>query len=186
VSATATPVIVAMAPGRPDAEALEQLFSELFRASCATVLEGGADEPEYLPARGPGQLARIRYRHDYVASALHEVAHWCIAGARRRRLPDYGYWYAPEGRDAAGQRAFEAVEVRPQALEALFAEAAGLPFVVSLDNPGRTDVDPAAFTVAVAAERLRLRRDGLPPRAALFRQALSLRFGLATASASGP
>jgi elongation factor P hydroxylase len=165
------------------ARELERLFADTFLASHRTVLEGGADEPLYLP---PAQdaPARIRYRLDYFASALHEVAHWCIAGARRRRLVDYGYWYAPEGRDAAGQRAFEAVEVRPQALESLFAEAAGVPFVPSLDNPGREDVDPAPFAAAVAREAARLRRDGLPPRAARFRAALARRFGTRTDAAA--
>lgn len=162
---------------------LECLFAELFLASHDTVLEGGAEEPLYLPAGADGP-ARIRYRSDYFASALHEVAHWCIAGARRRGLVDYGYWYAPEGRDATGQRAFEAVEVRPQALEALFAEAAGVPFVPSLDNPGREDADPAPFAAAVAREAARLRRDGLPPRAARFRAALARRYGTRTDAAA--
>jgi hypothetical protein len=162
---------------------LECLFAELFLASHDTVLEGGAEEPLYLPP-GPDGPARIRYRLDYVASALHEVAHWCIAGARRRGLVDYGYWYAPEGRDAVGQRAFEAVELRPQALESLFSEAAGTPFVPSLDNPGREDVDPAPFAAAVAREAARLQRAGLPLRAARFHAALARRFGSRSGAAA--
>ena len=50
-------------------------------------------------------------------SALHEVAHWCIASAGRRRCRDYGYWYIPPPRDATAQTEFFAVEARVQALE---------------------------------------------------------------------
>lgn len=65
---------------------------------------------------------------------MHEISHWCIAGAQRRILPDLGYWYAPDGRTAEQQRLFEQVEVKPQALEWLFAQACLRPFRVSLDN----------------------------------------------------
>ena len=76
---------------------LDRLFRATFFHSYATVLEGGADEPVYRP----GNPHRICYTRDYFRSALHEIAHWCVAGPRRRRLDDYGYWYAPDGRDAA-------------------------------------------------------------------------------------
>ena len=112
------------------AQDLEALFAQTFAAQYNTVLCGGAEEPLYQP----GAPHRIVYTRDYFRSALHEVAHWCVAGEKRRQLPDYGYWYAPDGRDAAQQRAFEQVEVRPQALELLFCEACGHPFSVSLDN----------------------------------------------------
>ena len=151
---------------------VERVFAALFAEAHRTVLRGGGDEPFYRPAT-PTAPALILYRYDYVASALHEVAHWCVAGGRRRRLEDYGYWYAEAGRDDAGQAAFERVEARPQALEALFAEAAGLPFRVSLDNPGRGELDPRPFEARVAAERRRLLAEGLPPRARRFRDALA-------------
>lgn len=156
----------------PCAADLERLFARLFLERHRTLLVGGADEPLYLPARGAAP-AEIRYREDFVASALHEVAHWCIAGAARRAETDYGYWYAPDGRDADAQQAFERVEVRPQAIESILARSCGLPFRVSLDNPGRDELDPAPFEARVAAEAERLERAGLPPRAARFREALA-------------
>lgn len=154
-----------------DAACIEVCFDSLFLADEHTMLRGGAEEPIYVPA-GAGRPARILYREDFLASALHEIAHWCVAGAARRRLPDYGYWYAAAGRDGDAQRAFEAVEVRPQAIEGLFALALGVPFRVSLDNPGRPDCDPERFAAAVHGEMARLQRHGLPPRAERFRAAL--------------
>ncbi|GAM69307.1 transporting ATPase [Vibrio sp. JCM 19236] len=26
---------------------------------------------------------------------MHEIAHWCVAGPKRRLLEDFGYWYEP-------------------------------------------------------------------------------------------
>jgi elongation factor P hydroxylase len=139
-------------------------------------LQGGASEPLYLPASA-GRDAIIFYRADYAASALHEVAHWCIAGAERRRREDYGYWYIPDGRDAAQQRAFQQAEQQPQALEWHFARAAGVPFRISLDNLAASTDDGPAFAAAVAAQAQRLCQTGLPPRAESFRRALASRFG---------
>ena len=115
------------------ANTLEQVFRDCFYATHRTRLVGGAAEPLYLPAQ-EGRDAMIFYREDYPASALHEVAHWCIAGPARRELEDYGYWYAPDGRSAEQQRAFERVEVRPQAVEWHLALASGVAFTVSADN----------------------------------------------------
>lgn len=155
---------------------VEEVFAATFAASHGTLLRGGAREPLYRPGEGAAP-ALILYRHDYLASALHETAHWCIAGRRRRGLVDYGYWYAEEGRDDAAQAAFEAVEARPQAIEWCFAEAIGAPFRVSLDNPGRGELDPAPFEARVRAERRRFDQAGLPPRAERFRQALRAAVG---------
>ena len=99
-------------------------------------------------------------------------AHWCVAGPRRRRLDDYGYWYAPDGRDAAAQAEFLRVEVRPQALEALFCAACNHPFRVSLDNLDGDPGDEARFAADVQALAERLHRDGPPPRARLWLDAL--------------
>jgi elongation factor P hydroxylase len=85
---------------------------------------------------------------------------------------DYGYWYAPEGRDAAQQAAFFRVEAAPQALESIFCEALGVPFSPSVDNPGQPLPDLAPFLEALAAQRARWEQGGLPPRAARFRDAL--------------
>lgn len=98
-----------------------------------TVLAHSPDEPEYLPANDQ-QPAQILFAHGFFASALHEISHWCIAGAERRRLPDLGYWYAPDGRNREQQQLFEQVEVKPQALEWLLTVACDRKFRVSLDN----------------------------------------------------
>ncbi|MCH8543126.1 MAG: elongation factor P hydroxylase [Alcanivorax sp.] len=147
-----------LAGPRHRAEDLELLFAQTFAERYQTVLCGGAEEPLYQP----GSPHRIVYTRDYFRSALHEVAHWCVAGAARRQQVDYGYWYAPDGRDAVQQRAFEQAEVKPQALELLFCEACGHPFTVSLDNlngnlDGLSDDDAQgggseAFARAVTAQ----------------------------------
>ena len=77
------------------------------------------------------------------------MAHWCVAGAERRLLPDFGYWYAPDGRSAEQQRTFEQVEVKPQALELIFCLAAGHRFDVSTDNLSGEATDPAPFRARV-------------------------------------
>lgn len=163
-----------------DARALEAVFNDCFLASEGTRLVGGAAEPLYRPAQQPGGIHLLFYREDFFASALHEIAHWCIAGPARRRRPDFGYWYAPEGRDSAQQRAFEAVEVKPQAMEWLFSLACGYRFQVSVDNldpeTGRLP-DTGAFRQAVVTEARRRRDSGLPPRAARFFAALAQHFG---------
>jgi elongation factor P hydroxylase len=158
------------------AVALEEVFHDCFLDDYNTRLQGGAGEPLYRPAAADS-AAVIYYRHDYSASLLHEVAHWCIAGPARRTLEDYGYWYSPDGRDTRQQRAFESVEVRPQALEWHFALACGQPFRVSQDN---LSLQPAAgerFRCAVLDQARRFCAEALPPRALQFRSALAQRFG---------
>jgi elongation factor P hydroxylase len=108
-------------------------FNAAFYHAHTTQMRGGASEPLYLPA-ADGEPARLCYREDYAASALHEAAHWCIAGKRRRALVDFGYDYAPPPRSEAAQRHFFAQELRTQALESLFAKAAGVEFQPSADN----------------------------------------------------
>ena len=154
----------------PCSRDVERAFEATFLDRHRTRLVGGAPEPLYLPSTS-AQPAEIRYRADFVSSALHEVAHWCIAGAARRRRIDYGYWYTEEGRDPQTQAAFEEVEVRPQALECLFSGALGVPFRVSIDNPG-SELDPGPFMAAIEAQRRRYERHGLPPRAERFHAAL--------------
>lgn len=148
------------------AETLVAIFDDLFEESVTTVLRGGADEPFYEP----GSPAMVWFRYHYPRSALHEISHWCLAGESRRRLPDYGYWYAPEGRNRAQQAAFFAVEVKPQAIESLFCKALGMPFDVSIDN---LDSPPAskevvAFRRRVVAQSAQFRSRGLPHRAQQF------------------
>ncbi len=144
-----------------------------------TRLLGGAPEPVYLPTSMPGECHRLHYRDDYFASALHEVAHWCIAGPGRRRVFVFGYWYVPDGRSAAQQRAFEQVEFRPQAMEWHFARACGYPFRVSLDN---LECDGAvgasgSFKRRVWRQARHWDRVGLPRRAHRFALALCREFG---------
>lgn len=107
----------------------------------ATVLLGGAAEPVYLPATAD-RPAVIRYTLDFAASALHEIAHWCLADAAARRRVDYGLGYEPPPRAAAAQARFYAAEVPVQALELLLCRACGVPFNFSADNPG-ADSGPA-------------------------------------------
>ncbi|WOE31368.1 MULTISPECIES: elongation factor P hydroxylase [unclassified Acinetobacter] len=97
------------------------------------LLVRGDFEPEYFPAT-PETPARIQFAHGFFNSALHEISHWTIAGPKRRLQADLGYWYAPDGRTEAQQALFEQVEIKPQAIEWLFAQAFGRKFRVSLDN----------------------------------------------------
>ena len=108
------------------------LFNTLF-ADQEVILVRGTGEPEYFPAKD-NQPARIEFAHGFFQSALHEFSHFFIAGEQRRQLSDFGYWYAPDGRTAAQQQAFERVEIKPQALECLFSLACGRDFQVSQDN----------------------------------------------------
>ncbi|MFM7274442.1 MAG: elongation factor P hydroxylase [Gammaproteobacteria bacterium] len=169
----------------PSAASVCALFDALFLPTENTRLLAGGEEPLYLPAGTAGAPARIVFRHDYVASALHEVAHWCIAGAARRALPDYGYWYAPDGRGPAEQRAFEALEAKPQALEWIFSIACGLPFRPSIDNLDGAALDARGFGARIAREAAHFSRAGLPARAARFRDALAGRFGGGCMPAAG-
>jgi len=163
---------------------LIRLFDDLFAERYHVHLRGGADEPLYEPALG-NRPAVIHFRADYFASALHEVAHWCTAGADRRSRLDYGYWYAPDGRDTVMQAAFEQAEVGPQTLEWLFAEACGYPFRPSLDNLAGGSDSAVRFEAALARERERRERQGLPPRAAAFRSTLAAVYAAAGYAAAG-
>lgn len=160
----------------PSAAALCALFDAVFLPTENTCLLGGGEEPVYLPAEPSGMPARIVFRHDYVSSALHEIAHWCIAGPARRTLVDYGYWYAPDGRGPAEQQAFEELEARPQAIEWILSLACALPFRPSIDNLDGAPVDAQGFAARIALEAEYFCRAGLPPRAARFRDALAERF----------
>jgi elongation factor P hydroxylase len=156
-----------------EATDLERIFGDCFFERTHTILVGGGEEPLYLPSSEPAhQPHRIVYREDYLASALHEVAHWCLAGAKRRRLEDYGYWYAPDGRDTDTQAAFERVEARPQALEWIFSDACGFEFNLSADNLDAGVGPSAGFAEAVAREKRRFLTQGLPSRAECYRVAL--------------
>lgn len=157
-----------------DYQDLQRLFARCFAERYQTQLVAGDDEPYYQPQQECGGApAQIVFAHGFYASALHEVAHWCIAGEARRKLFDYGYWYEGDGRNQQQQQAFEQVERKPQAIEWLFSMAAGFPFQVSVDNLGGIEVDRAAFTAAVWQQVLHYVAEGLPTRAEVFARALA-------------
>lgn len=154
------------------------LFDDLFREKYRTILVRGGEEPEYLPANTEHGLAQIVFAHGYYASALHEISHWCIAGEYRRTLHDYGYWYCPDGRTPEQQRAFEQVEIKPQALEWLFSIAAGTRFHISVDNlSGNGAADEQQFRDNVRAQAWRYLTEGLPTRAGMLLDALKAHYG---------
>ena len=150
---------------------LISLFHSCFKEDFHTCLEAGFDEPYYCFDQQTGH-ARICFRENFASSALHEVAHWCIAGAKRRTQNDYGYWYKPDGRSANEQREFEQVEIKPQALEWIFSVAAGIEFNLSADNLNGDKVNHSGFAQAVVQQAKRYLMLGLPARANIFYKAL--------------
>jgi len=155
----------------PSAEEIAGRFNRLFARSHRVHLVGGGAEPVYLPA-STDSFGLIRYTCDYPNSALHEVAHWCIAGARRRQLVDYGYWYQPPPRTLQQQRAFLRVEARVQALESIFADACNSVFNVSIDDVDNLSGFEDLLAHRVCLERRRWCSAGIPPRAEAFRRVL--------------
>lgn len=145
---------------------LNKVFESLFWRKYRTKLEGGNSEPFYQAASSSTLPHNVIYfSHDYFSSALHEIAHWCVAGAQRRCLDDYGYWYAPDGRSPEQQSDFERVEVVPQAMERIFARAAGEKFRVSADNLDGGVGASETFIINIHEQTLRFCRQGLPERA---------------------
>lgn len=157
-----------------------RVFNSTFADSHQTHLVSGSSEPLYAPASNRAPYHRIIFAHGFYRSALHEVAHWCVAGKVRRHITDYGYWYKPDGRNALEQRAFEKVEVKPQALEWLFSLSCGHKFEVSCDNLAGSkgaDLDGIDFTHAVAAQLASYIKYGAPTRVASFAKALQTFYG---------
>lgn len=111
-----------------------------------TTLVRGQHEPEYF-APTDTDPAKIVFAYGFFASSLHEISHWCVAGKRRRQQNDFGYWYAPDGRSAEQQQAFEQVEIVPQAIECLLTLMCARRFRVSQDNLF-ADFDTSASTFA--------------------------------------
>ncbi|MDW6093490.1 elongation factor P hydroxylase [Vibrio rhizosphaerae] len=148
---------------------LINIFNRTFAERYQTRLVSGDDEPIYLPADHSVPYHRIIFAHGFYASALHEIAHWCVAGPARRLLEDFGYWYEPDGRTEAVQAAFEQVEIRPQAYEWIFSVSAGFPFSVSCDNlNGDFEPDRLQFMAKVHREVLQILEQGLPERVSLL------------------
>ena len=149
-------------------------FVELFNrefSDCNTRLQAGAIEPFYQ-APVEHKPAIIFSTQDYFSSALHECAHWCIAGEKRRQMDDYGYWYAADGRTPKQQQEFFRVEQKPQALEWAFALASNLPFRLSQDNLNNPSGDAKAFREQVFSALKDYFEHGFPPRATRMIQML--------------
>ena len=159
---------------------ISAIFADEFEAKYSTILVGGGSEPLYLPKTSDNLPAKIIYRADYLSSALHEIAHWCIAGKKRLNMQDYGYWYAPDGRSAEQQELFEQSEVKPQALEWMFSVACGQVFRLSTDNLSCSveSSSSGSFSVAVADQAQQWCANGqLPSRGLQFFNVLCKNFG---------
>jgi len=150
------------------------LFDNCFFTKYNTRLVKGNSEPIYLPQDENRPHNELHFAHGFFSSALHETAHWLIAGAERRKLVDFGYWYAPDGRSAEQQKIFQNVEIKPQAIEWILSQAAGYKFQISLDNLDGPEVDTSDFKTNVYNQVKAYCEHGLPIRAELIRQALCL------------
>lgn len=149
------------------------IFEQTFFSEFNTKLICGKDEPLYLPKDNDVDFHRIVFARGYYASALHEIAHWCVAGPERRKKEDFGYWYKPDGRTEIEQKLFEQVEVRPQAYEWIFSISAGFSFNVSCDNlNGDFEPDRRLFIESVYQEVATILQLGLPPRVLKLSEAL--------------
>lgn len=151
---------------------LINLFNYCFAVEYNTQLIKGDDEPIYLPANEVRTYNALYFANGFFSSALHESAHWLIAGEQRRKLEDFGYWYAPDGRTANEQSLFQQVEVKPQALEWILSKAARHKFRVSIDNLNGEHMDANPFKQAIYQQVLQYCQLGLPKRAERFRKAL--------------
>lgn len=157
-----------------DANDLIRIFNTCFKTSHQTQLILGDGEPLYLPKNTNLPYHTIYFAHGFFRSALHECAHWFLAGEKRRLLEDYGYWYIPDGRNNEEQNKFLEVEVKPQALEWIFCVTAGYPFRPSFDNLNGATTAAASFMEKMLFEITNWCQKGLPPRARKFQEALSV------------
>jgi elongation factor P hydroxylase len=148
------------------------IFNRCFSISYNTRLVKGGEEPIYLPANDERPYHAIFFAHGFYSSALHECAHWLIAGHARRQQEDFGYWYEPDGRTAAQQTLFQTVEIKPQALEWILSVATGYRFRVSSDNLNGDSADVNNFKKAIYQQVIQYCTQGLTPRAELLRNAL--------------
>lgn len=156
------------------------LFNKLFLTTHSTQLIGGAQEPLYIPSSAKNKPHQLFFRENFLSSALHEIAHWCIAGASRRLQQDFGYWYQPDGRTVDQQQQFESVEIKPQALEWIFSNACCQKFIPSADNLNASptqQMDDKGFKIALINQATQwCETNQLPPRGKLFIEALSKKF----------
>lgn len=151
---------------------LIKIFNDCFFEKYNTQLVKGLDEPLYLPEDEDRPHNEIHFAHGYFSSALHESSHWLIAGVKRRKLVDFGYWYAPDGRSAEQQELFQSVEIKPQAIEWILSQAAGYHFRLSIDNLNGQESDTHVFKNNVYQQVKTYCEQNLSTRAESFRQAL--------------
>jgi elongation factor P hydroxylase len=158
-------------------EDLIDIFNGCFLKTHNTRLVKGLDEPLYLPQDETRPCHEIHFARGFFASALHEVAHWLIAGEKRRKLVDFGYWYAPDGRSREEQELFQKVEVKPQAMEWILSKASGACFRLSIDNLSGEEADTNEFKNAIYEQIKIYCEEGLSVRAQRFREALCSFYG---------
>ncbi len=149
---------------KSDPAALVAIFNRLFLETENTQIRMGAAEPFYKAASDT-HTAIIFCREDFFSSALHEIAHWSLAGVKRRGIDDFGYWYNPEGRSLSEQLEFERVEIKPQAIEWVLSTACDHKFHFSADNLAQSAIASDEFKKAVKAEAVNYLKNGLPDRA---------------------
>jgi len=154
---------------------LIEIFARLFEQNENTQLQMGAEEPFYQAATD-GHPAIIYFREDFFSSALHEIAHWSIAGLARRQQDDFGYWYQADGRSKQQQIEFERVEVKPQAIEWLLSLASNHTFHFSADNLAQNNEASVGFKQAVFTQANHYLNNGLPPRAQRLYEQLNAHF----------
>ena len=156
-----------------DISDLKNIFDSQFGQSHNTRLVRGDDEPIYLPANETCGYHQVIFAHGFYASALHEIAHWLVAGEARRLQEDYGYWYCPDGRDKTQQAEFEKVEVKPQAIEWALSVSAGFNFNVSVDNLNGEQSCRFSFQQNVHAKVIELIEGGFNSRTEQLLKALA-------------
>jgi elongation factor P hydroxylase len=147
---------------------LIHIFNKTFSAHFNTLLVAGESEPIYHPKDQQNPQHRIIFANGFYASALHEIAHWLVAGEKRRLQTDYGYWYEPDGRDPQQQAEFEKVEVMPQAIEWAIAASCGFKFDVSADNLSGIVIDRLAFKHKVHDRAISYLTEGFSERTRLL------------------
>ena len=153
-------------------EDLITIFNNCFDVEYNTRLIKGDAEPIYVPANINQPYHAIYFAHGFFSSALHECAHWLIAGDVRRKIVDYGYWYIPDGRNAKQQELFQQVEIKPQALEWILSLAANYKCQFSIDNLHGEVAGVELFKHNVEQQRLYYEKNGLPARAEIFKKAI--------------
>ncbi|MBF0196197.1 MAG: elongation factor P hydroxylase [Planctomycetes bacterium] len=155
-------------------EVLLQTLNTEFLNNYQTQLLGGFAEPFYKAHQGK-KWAEIQFREDFFRSALHELAHWCVAGKERRGKDDFGYWYVPDGRNDEDQELFYKVEVKPQAIEWAFSVICDVPFDLSLDNLAGQPKGVAPFRRNVKIQVQQYLEEGFPERTAKILALLATR-----------